>query len=82
MSKKEFVTGFYVKEPNEKAPDFIKCQVSIKRADFGNWLREHEDEWINIDVKVSKEGKWYAERNTWSPDKKAKKERFDKDIPF
>jgi len=81
---KEFVDGLMVKAPNEKAPEFVKCSISIKRKELGNWLRSKEDDWINIDVKVSKEGKWYAEVNTWKPDKEAKpkKNEFDESVPF
>ena len=81
-----FVSGLYVKAPHEKAPDFVKCGISIKRADLGNWLREKDDEWINIQVKESQGGKWYAEVDTWKPDSEtaapAKEEVSTDDIPF
>lgn len=81
MSDKEFITGLFVKAPHEKAPDFVKCSISIKRADLGNWLRGRDEEWINLDVKVSQNGKWYAEVNTWKPENK-KGEPFNDPIPF
>jgi len=68
---KEFIDGFFAKEPKR---DFIKCSISIKKDDFTNWykkqLQNKEDDWINIDVKEGKSGKWYAEVNTWKPDTK------------
>ena len=67
MSDKEFVDGLLVKPPHEKAPDFVKCSISIKRRDLGNWLRQRDEDWINLDVKESKSGKWYAEVNNWKP---------------
>jgi hypothetical protein len=86
MSDKEFVDGLIVKAPNDKAPDFVKCSISIKRKDLGNWLRGKEDDWINLDVKEGKTGKWYAEVNTWKPEQpqaaSAADEFEDKDIPF
>ena len=85
MSDKEFVDGLLVKAPHEKAPDFVKCSISIKRKDLGNWLRQKEDDWINIDVKVSQNGKWYAEVNTWKPEKKEETlpdDDFSDSIPF
>jgi len=90
MADKEFVGGLIVKAPRDNAPDFVKCQISIKRKDLGNWLRGKDDDWINIDVKESKQGKWYAEVNTWKPDqdKSGRPEQpaappsFDDDIPF
>ena len=66
--EKEFVDGMLIKAPRDNAPDFVKCAISIKRADLGNWLRAKQDEWINIDVKVGKSGKWYAEVNNWKPE--------------
>lgn len=86
MSDKEFVNGLIVKAPHEKAPEFVKCTISIKRKDLGNWLRGKTDEWINLDVKVSRDGKWYAEVNNWKKEVKEVKEDvkpdFEDDIPF
>ena len=44
-----------------------------------------EDEWINIDVLVSKQGKWYCAENTFKPKPKennAQVEGDDDNIPF
>ena len=68
MSDIEFVDGLMVKAPRDGAPEFVKGSISIKRADLGNWLRGKTDEWINIDIKESKGGKWYAAVNDWRPD--------------
>ena len=88
---KEFVDGLYVKE--SKA-DFVKLAISINRKQLGNYLRQSEKEWINVDVKESKNGKLYAEVNNWTPKEKKeepkpepkpepkKEEDFDEDIPF
>lgn len=73
MSDIEFVPGLFVKAPPEKAPDFVKASVSIKVEDLGTWLREKfkaGDEWVNIDVKESKGGKWYAAVSTYKKDDK------------
>lgn len=64
----EFVDGLMIKEPREGAPDFVKASISIKRKDLGNWLRNKEDDWINIDVKVSRGGNWYCSVNNWKPE--------------
>ena len=81
-----FVDGLFVKQPHENAPDFVKMGISIKRADLGNWLRAKTDEWINIQVKESKGGKWYAEVDTWKPESKQeeapKPEVANDEIPF
>ncbi len=85
----EFVDGLIVKRPNEKAPEYVVCNISIKRKDLGNWLRTKTDEWINVDVKISKQGKYYAAVNNWKPSgeqmqelKKAIEPDFNDDIPF
>ena len=89
----EFVNGLIVKAPHANAPDFVKASISIKVADLGMWLREKHkagDEWVNVDVKASKGGKWYAAVSTFKP-KEKKEERkpqgnsfadMPDDIPF
>ena len=74
MSEIEFVDGLMVKKPHEKAPDFVKAALSIKRKDLGNWLRQRDDDWINVDIKESKNGKWYAAVNDFKPEKKAEQD--------
>ena len=86
----EFVDGLIVKAPHEKAPSFVKAQISIKVEDLGKWLRgkfKAGDEWVNIDVKESKGGKWYASVNTYKPKEKEEKKPSkatepDDDVPF
>ena len=90
MADIEFVNGLIVKAPHENAPDFVKAQISIKVADLGVWLREKHkagEEWVNVDVKASKGGKWYAAVSTFKPKEKAapqeqKRPMDDEDIPF
>jgi hypothetical protein len=90
----EFVDGLIVKAPHEKAPDFVKASISIKVEDLGVWLRaKHKagEEWVNIDVKEAKSGKWYAAVNTYKkedapakPEAKKPAGKFDDsdEIPF
>ena len=81
----EFVNGLIVKEPHQNAPDFVKCAISIKVADLSAWLAGKTDEWVNIDVKKSKGGKWYAAVSTFKPKQAvapAPAVDFDEDIPF
>lgn len=80
----EFVDGLIVKAPHEKAPSFVKASIAIKVEDLGKWLRakyKAGDEWVNIDVKEAKSGKWYAAVSTYKPKDKAKKDDDD-GIPF
>ena len=63
----EFVNGLIVKAPHQNAPDFVKCAISIKVSDLSEWLAGREEDWVNIDVKESKGGKWYAAVSTFKP---------------
>jgi hypothetical protein len=73
MSKEEieFVDGLLVKAPHPNAPSFVKASISIKVEDLGKWLRGKYEagnkDWINIDVKEAKSGKWYAAVSTFKP---------------
>ena len=88
----QFVEGLIVKPPHERAPDFVKAQISIKVADLGVWLREKHkagEEWVNADVKVSKGGKWYAAVSTFKPKPKEEPKKpvgkfddMEDDLPF
>lgn len=85
----EFVNGLIVKAPHQNAPDFVKCAISIKVADLKEWLAGKEDEWVNIDVKESKGGKWYAavshfrtRQQETKPGANVPATEYDDDIPF
>lgn len=75
-----FVDGLLIKKPKPGTPDFVKLNISIKRKELIAWLEGKNDEWVNLDVKQSKQGKLYAQENTWKP-KERKPEAFD-DFPF
>ena len=78
MSDIEFVPGLIVKAPHERAPDFVKAQISIKVEELGQFLREkykNKEEWVNIDVKVAKSGKWYAAVSNFKKEDKAQEPR-------
>ena len=90
----EFIDGLFAKAPHPNAPDFIKANISIKREEMLNWLSSRSDEWINIDVKEARSGKWYAAVDNWQPNAAAApaavagspppppEEDFEDDIPF
>ncbi len=67
--EKIFANGLIYKGPREGAPDFVKGSLSFKVEDFVAWLTENQDErgWVNVDIKESKGGKLYCEKNTWKP---------------
>jgi len=70
MADKKFVDGMIVKR-KPKAPDFVKCSLSFKCKEFYAFMKENNnDGWLNVDLKVSKQGKLYAEVDDWQPKKK------------
>jgi hypothetical protein len=62
-------TGFFFKEPTGNTPDFIKSKVSGKVADAIAFLQsiENENGYFNLDLKLSKDGKFYFQENNWRP---------------
>ncbi len=73
MSDIQFPSGLTVKAPHERAPEYVKAKISIHRARLIAWLQTQEGEWINLDVKASRDGKWYAAVDDWKPQKQAVK---------
>ena len=67
MVDKVFVDGLMAKKPNDRSPEWVKCNISIKREELSAWLAGQNDEWINVQVCESKGGKWYAEVDSWKP---------------
>jgi hypothetical protein len=63
MSDIDFVDGLIVKAPHAKAPEFVKAGLSIKREELIAWLQKQKGEWINVDIKEARSGKWYAAVN-------------------
>jgi hypothetical protein len=65
--EKIFADGLIVKR-NPQAPDFVTCNLSVKVDEFVSFLQQHQSNgWVNIQCKVSKGGKHYAELDTWKP---------------
>lgn len=65
----KFIGGLIARAPHENAPEYVKARLSIKREELIEWLREKDDEWINVDIKESQGGKWYAAVDSWKPDR-------------
>ena len=67
MTDTIFADGLIVKR-NEKAPDYVLCNLSVKVSEFIEFLNAHQSEgWVNVECKVSKNGKPYAALDTWRP---------------
>ncbi|MEE8207860.1 MAG: hypothetical protein V3T88_02750 [Nitrosomonadaceae bacterium] len=96
MNDPKFMNGLIFKLPRDNAPDFVKGSLSIRREELITVLADMTDEWINLDLKVSKAGKAYAQINEFKPQSRqdeaiAKSQPpqqtpvdndFDDDIPF
>ena len=62
-----FVDGMIFKKPRPNAPKFVIGSISIKKAELIAFLeaQDSENEWLNIDVKESRQGKVYCAVNTY-----------------
>lgn len=74
----QFIDGLIVKAPHANAPDFVKAKLSIKRQELITWLQGQSGDWINADIKVSKQGKMYAQVDNWKPPVDGKQEGLPK----
>lgn len=89
--EKIFVDGMICKR-HERAPDFVTVNLSVKLKDFVAFAKEHhKDGWLNVQVKQSKGGKFYAELDTFEPKPQQREPQrqepaggdpFDMDVPF
>lgn len=66
----KFINGLIVKAPNDRAPEYVKARLSIKREELIAWLQSEHGEWINAEIKVSQGGKWFASVDDWKPEGK------------
>ena len=70
-TEKVFAQGLIAKR-RDQAPEFVTCSLSIKVDEFKEFLDTHADKgWVNLNVKKSQGGKYYAELDTWKPNKEA-----------
>lgn len=75
--------GFFFKKAHEKAPEFVKGNLSIKVDEAIAFLKENEKNgWVNIDLLKSLKGTLYLKLNEWEKPKDESKEINDDEIPF
>lgn len=84
MEQNNFTTGLRVFKPHENAPDFIKAQLVINVNEFLPYLEENAagDGTVRIDIKESRGGKWYAQKNTYKPQVETPQDNPMEDSPF
>lgn len=63
----KFIPGLFFKDKHENAPDFVILKGSVKVADMLAWLSKQTEEWVNFDLKRSRDGKPYASVDDWKP---------------
>lgn len=73
MTEPQYISGLIAKAPPERAPDYVKALLSIKREELIAWLQGQTGDWINAEVKVSRNGKWFVAVNTYKKGQEAKK---------
>ena len=66
MAEKQFPNGIRAFKPNEKAPSFVKADLTINKAELTTWLQSQPDT-IRLSVKESQKGTYYVEVNTFEP---------------
>lgn len=61
-----FPEGIMFKRPREGAPDFVKGAISINIKNLTQFMAKFPNtEWLNIDLKLSKDKKLYLQLNTF-----------------
>lgn len=70
MSDKEFPDGLIFKLPRDGAPEYVSGSLSIKKAEFIEWLSSRDGDWVNLNLKRSQGGKAYAEVDNWKPERR------------
>ena len=74
QTEKVFTDGFIFKR-KENAPEFVVGSQSINVNDAIAFLQANQKNgWVNLDIKQSKNGKYYCELDTWQPKPQGKKD--------
>lgn len=88
---KVWVDGLRVYKPDERAPDFVKANIVINKAEMLAWLATQPDDKIKVQMKEARSGNYYTEVDTYqrkeNPAEQLSEQlpvddNFDDDIPF
>lgn len=77
--KSKFVSGMYFNKKHENAPSFVLGSLSFIPEKFTEWIKAqkpNEKGYVRVSIKESKEGKIYAEIDTYE-----KKEAVAQTLP-
>lgn len=82
MADAIFPEGIYFKKPREGAPAFVKGDISIQPEKLYQWAKQYTNEkgYVNMDLKISKEGKLYLQLNTYGVVKKEEGEATPQEL--
>ena len=81
--EKQFAKGFIFKR-NDNAPEWAIGKLSIKAQEAIQFINEKNNGgWLNLEIKKSKEGKFYIELDTYEAKPKVEvKEVKEENLPF
>lgn len=67
--EKVFAEGFIFKR-NEKAPDFVVGNLSLKSDEAIEFIKKNaKNNWVNLSIKQARSGNYYVELDTFEPKK-------------
>ena len=81
MAEKQFPNGIRAFKPNDKAPDFVKVDLTINKSELTTWLQSQPDT-IRLSIKESQKGTYYIEVNTFTPQPQNAPNIKEDDLPF
>jgi hypothetical protein len=80
--EKQFAKGFIFKR-NDNAPEWAVGKLSIKAQEAIQFINEKNNGgWLNLEIKKSKEGKFYIELDTYEAKQKVEVKESTEEIPF
>lgn len=81
--EKQFAKGFIFKR-NDNAPEWAIGKLSIKAQEAIQFINEKNNGgWLNLEIKKSKEGKFYIELDTYEAKPKVESvKEIKEDLPF
>ena len=80
--EKQFAKGFIFKR-NENAPEWAVGKLSIKAQEAIQFINEKNNGgWVNLEIKKSKEGKFYIELDTYEAKPKVEIKEVKEEMPF
>jgi hypothetical protein len=70
MAEQIFPEGMRLWPPHERAPEFIKGNLSVHVETFTQWAQQHTDAkgFVKLDLKESRDKTLYLALNTWKKD--------------